>query len=72
MVKKSIMVLALLFIGVFLFFYFLNSGVRAKNESSNQYDIAQLRKEKESQKEIKQENDKKKIEEEAQEKKLYI
>ncbi|HDR4441465.1 peptidoglycan-N-acetylglucosamine deacetylase [Bacillus thuringiensis serovar brasilensis] len=70
MVKKSIMVLALLFIGVFLFFYFLNSGVRAKNESSNKHDMAQLRKEKESQKEIKQENDKKKVEEEAQDKKV--
>lgn len=51
-------------------FIFLTSGVRVKNESSNKHDIAQLRKEKESQKEIKQENDKKKVEEEAQDKKV--
>ncbi|MGO5128817.1 hypothetical protein [Bacillus sp. LCP25S3_G1] len=50
MVKKSIMVLVLVFIGVFLFLYFFNSGVRAKNESSNKHDIAQLRNGKESQK----------------------
>ncbi|MGR5965131.1 hypothetical protein ACT7DB_16210 [Bacillus cereus] len=72
MIKKSILVLSLLFIGVFVFLHLLNSGVRAKDESSNKHDVAQVRKEKESQKEIKQEKDKKKVEEETQDKKSYI
>lgn len=64
------MVLTLLLIGVLAFLYFLNSGVRAKQESSNKLDVVQLRKE--SQKESKQEKNNKKVEEETQEKKLYI
>ncbi len=70
MIKKSILVLSLLFIGVFVFSHLLNSGVRAKNESSNKHDVVQVRKEKESQIEIKQEKDKKRVEEEAQGKKV--
>ncbi|HDR7454451.1 TPA: polysaccharide deacetylase [Bacillus cereus] len=70
MVKKSLMVLTLFFIGVFVFLHLLNSGVKAKNESSNKHDVVQLRKEKESKKEIKQEKDKKKVEEKTQDNKV--
>ena len=62
------MVLTLLLIGVLAFLYFLNSGVRAKQESSNKLDVVQLRKE--SQKESKQEKNNKKVEEETQDKKV--
>ncbi|MGK8429710.1 polysaccharide deacetylase family protein [Bacillus cereus] len=55
MIRKSVMVLILFFIGVFVFFYFSSAGARAKNESSIKSDVAQLKKEKESQIKTKQE-----------------
>ncbi|MCI3150048.1 peptidoglycan-N-acetylglucosamine deacetylase [Bacillus cereus] len=55
MIRKSVMVLILFFIGVFVFSYFSSAGARAKNESSIKSDVAQLKKEKESQIKTKQE-----------------
>ncbi|MBW3496819.1 polysaccharide deacetylase family protein [Bacillus sp. FDAARGOS_1420] len=68
MIRKSVMVLILFFIGVFVFSYFSNSGARAKNESSTKSNVAQLKKEKESQIETKQ--DKGEVKKETQNKKV--
>ncbi|HDR7951812.1 TPA: polysaccharide deacetylase [Bacillus toyonensis] len=70
MIRKSVMVLILFLIGVIVFCYFSNSGARAKDESSTKLNVTQLKKEKESQIETKQEKDKGEIQKKTQNNKV--